>query len=72
MINTLKEAIREVENLPEADQETIGRRLLSHVEKLRQLRIEIDKGIRSLNVGKGRNFDLQGFIKKQRASHGKA
>jgi hypothetical protein len=44
MVRTLEKAIEEVTNLPEADQEQIGRRLLSHVEKLRQLRAEIDKG----------------------------
>jgi hypothetical protein len=46
MVRTLEKAIAEVSNLPDADQEQIGRQLLSHVEKLRQLRAEIDKGIR--------------------------
>src|SRR5437588_8893442 len=51
MVKSLEQAIAEVANLPEADQEQIGRRLLVHVEKLRQLRAEIDKGIRSLDAG---------------------
>jgi hypothetical protein len=44
MIKTLEQAIAEVERLPAEDQEQIGRTLLSHVEKLRALRAEIDKG----------------------------
>jgi acetyl-CoA carboxylase carboxyltransferase component len=43
MVKSLELAIAEVANLPDADQEQIGRRLLSHLEKLRQLRAEIDK-----------------------------
>ena len=39
----LEEAIQEVRNLPEPDQESIGRQLLSHVERLRRLRVEIDR-----------------------------
>ena len=58
MSKLLKEAVEEVTSLPETDQETIGRQLLSHVEKLRQLRIEIDKGIRSLDAGEGRELDI--------------
>jgi hypothetical protein len=45
-----------VANLPNADQEQIARRLLSHVARLRQLRVEIDKGIRSLDAGSCRLF----------------
>jgi hypothetical protein len=44
MVRTLDIALSKVSNLPGADQEQIGRRLLSHVEKLRHLRTEIDKG----------------------------
>jgi hypothetical protein len=54
MIKTLEQAIAEVERLPAEDQEQIGRTLLSHIEKLRALRAEIDKGIRSLDAGQGR------------------
>ena len=49
MVKVLEQAIAEVTSLPDADQEQIGQQLLSHVEKLRQLRAEIDKGIRSLD-----------------------
>ncbi len=58
-------AIEEVANLPDADQEQIGRRLLSHVEKLRQLRVEIDKGVRSLDAGDGKPLDIEDFLRQQ-------
>jgi hypothetical protein len=64
MTKLLEEAVEEVSNLPEADQEKIGRGLLSHVEKLRRLRIEIDKGIRSLDAGEGAKLDLEEFIRQ--------
>ena len=63
MVKTLEQAIAEVATLPDADQEQIGRRLLSHVEKLRRLREELDKGARSLDAGKGRTFTIEEFIR---------
>jgi hypothetical protein len=65
MVKTLELAIGEVATLPEADQEEIGRSLLSHVEKLRRLREELDKGVRSLDAGKGMKFDLEEFIRQK-------
>jgi hypothetical protein len=65
MVKTLEKAIAEVANLPEADQEQIGQRLLSHVEKLRQLRADIDKGIRSLDAGEGRPLDIEDFLRRK-------
>jgi len=62
MTKALKEAIDEVATLSEIDQEKIGRDLLSHVEKLRKLRAEIDKGLRSLDAGEGRELDIENFI----------
>ena len=50
-MKTLEQAIAEVAALPDADQERIGRRLLSHVAKLRCLREQLDKGTRSLDAG---------------------
>jgi len=52
-------AIAELASLPDADQEEIGRKLLSYVEKLRQLRADIDAGLRSLDEGKGRSLDIE-------------
>jgi len=69
MAKVLKDALDEVATLPEADQEKIGRGLLSHVEKLRQLRGEIDKGIRSLDRGEGKELNIEEFIRQR---HGRA
>jgi hypothetical protein len=71
MVKTLEQAIAEVANLPVADQEQIGRKLLSHVEKLRQLRVEIDKGIRSLDAGEGRPLDIEAFLRDLNGGHGR-
>jgi hypothetical protein len=70
MVKTLEQAIAEVVNLPDADQEQIGRKLLSHVEKLRELRADIDKGIRSLDAGEGTPLDIEEFIRQANAKHG--
>ena len=71
MVKSLELAIAEVATLPDADQEQIGRKLLSHVEKLRQLRAEVDKGIRSLDAGKGRPFDVEDFLRHKNERHGR-
>ena len=67
MVKTLEQAIAEVAALPDADQEQIGRKLLSHVEKLRRLREELDKGVRSLDAGKGMEFSIEEFIREKSA-----
>jgi hypothetical protein len=69
MVRTLEKAIAEVSNLPDADREQIGQRLLSHVEKLRQLRADIDKGIRSLDAGEGEPLDIEAFLKQENERH---
>ncbi len=65
MVKTLEQAIAEVARLPDSDQEQIGRKLLSHVEKLRELRGEIDKGIRSLDAGQGTKLDIEKFVRRK-------
>lgn len=70
MVKTLEQAIAEVATLPDADQEQIGRKLLSHVEKLRLLRGEIDQGIRSLDAGQGRELNVDDFIRQKNKRHG--
>jgi transposase len=72
MVKTLEQAIAEVASLPDADQEQIGRRLLSHVETLRQLRVEIDKGIRSLDAGEGKPLDIEDFLRQKNERNGQA
>jgi hypothetical protein len=72
MVKALEQALSAVATLPDADQEEIGRRLLSHVEKLRQLREEIDKGIRSLEAGEGQPLDIAQFLDQQHERDGAA
>jgi hypothetical protein len=71
MVKSLELAIAEVATLPDVDQEQIGRQLLSHIEKLRQLRSEIDKGIRSLDAGAGRPLDVEDFLRQKNAQRGR-
>jgi hypothetical protein len=65
MVKSLEQAIAAVERLPAEDQEQIGRTLLSHVEKLRALRAEVDKGIRSLDAGQGRESGIDDFLRQK-------
>jgi hypothetical protein len=72
MVKTLEQAIAQLSRLPDADQERIGRKLLSHVEKLNALRAEIDKGIRSLDAGKGSDLYIEDFLCRKKSEHGAA
>jgi hypothetical protein len=72
MVKTLEQAIAQVSRLSDADQENIGRRLLSHVEKLNALRGEIDKGIGSLDSGEGRTVNIEDFLREKNSRHGGA
>jgi len=72
MVKTLERAMAKVERLPADVQERIGRELLAHVEKLRNLRADIAKGIRSLDRGAGRELDIEDVIKRARRRNAKA
>jgi hypothetical protein len=72
MVKTLEQAIAQISRLPDADQEEIGRKLLSHVKKLNALRAEINKGIRSLDAGKGSTLDMEDFLRRKNSGHGGA
>jgi len=72
MVRTLEQAIAQISRLPDADQEEIGRKLLTHVEKLKALRTEIDKGMQSLDEGKGRALDMEDFLRDKNSRHGGA
>jgi hypothetical protein len=65
MDTTLEQAIAQISRLPDADQEQIGRKLLSHIEKLNALRAEIDKGVRSLDEGKGSTQNTEEFLRRK-------
>lgn len=70
-MNSLKLAIAKIERLPEDAQERIGRELLAHVAKLRSLRADLAKGVRSLDRGAGRQLDIEEVIKRARKRHAK-
>ena len=70
MVKTLEQAIAQISRLPDADQEQIGRKLLSHVEKLNALRHEIDKGVHSLDAGKGRAVNMEDFLREKNSRDG--
>jgi hypothetical protein len=70
MVRTLEQAIAQISRLPDADQEQIGRKLLTHVEKLSAIRTELDKGIQSLDEGKGRALDMEDFLRDKNSRHG--
>jgi hypothetical protein len=72
MVRTLEQAIAQISRLPEADQEQIGRKLLSHVEKLSALRAEIDKGIHSLDANEGSALTMDDFLRRKNSGHGGA
>ena len=72
MVRTLEQAIAQISRLPDADQEQIGRKLLTHVEKLKALRTEIDRGIQSLDEGRGRALDMEDFLRDKNSRHGGA
>jgi len=72
MSETFQTAVQEVATLSEVDQESIGRSMLSHVEKLAQLRTEIKRGIVSLDVKKGKPLSLETFLSLARMRYAKA
>ena len=62
MVRALELAIEALRNLPAADQERVGRQLLTYIEKLQQLRIEIERGVRVLEAEAGVPLDLDDFL----------
>ena len=70
MVKTLERAIAQISRLPDADQEQIGRKLLSHVEKLTALRQEIDKGVQSLDASRCVALDMEDFLRVKNSRHG--
>jgi hypothetical protein len=72
MVGTFKQAVAQILQLAEADQENISRRLFSHVEELNSIRDEVDQGLTSLDAGKGRDFNIEEFLVKRNSNHGGA
>ncbi len=44
---------------------------MAHVRKLQKLRADLEKGIRSLEGGKGKPLDIDEFLKRARRRHAK-
>ncbi len=72
MVRALELAIEALGSLPAADQERMGRQLLSYIEKLLRLRIEIEKGARVLEDEGGASLDVDDFLRQQNERHGRA
>jgi len=66
---TLEEAIAKAQELPEADQERLGRELNSYIDHLHALRGDIEAGVRSLDAGHGRKLDIDELISRSRAAY---
>jgi hypothetical protein len=67
MVTTLAKAIAEVASLPEAEQESIARELLAHVNKLKSLHADIADGLGSLESEGGSEIDIEEVIAKARS-----
>jgi hypothetical protein len=72
MVKVLEQAIAELARLPEADQEQIGRSLLSLVDKIRRVRAELDKGIKSLEAGGSKALDLEDLLRRLNEGQGRS
>jgi hypothetical protein len=70
MAKTIELAVAALASLPESDQERMGRQLLSHIEKLLGLRVEIDKGSRALDAGDASTLDVEAFVWRENERHG--
>jgi hypothetical protein len=66
MTRLLDEAVAEAAKLTEAEQDRIGRELMAHVQKVQRLREDLDRGIRSLDAGEGREIDFGDLLRRAR------
>jgi hypothetical protein len=64
---TFTRAIVKAQQLPDADQERIGRELSEHVDDLCTLRADIEQGLRSLDAGLGKELEIEDVIARGRA-----
>jgi hypothetical protein len=70
MTNRLAQVFAEIEKLSEAEQERIADELGTYLGKLRELREELDRGIRSLDAGEARELDIEEAIARARVTLG--
>ncbi len=71
MVSVVELAVEALARLPARDQERIGRHLLSYIEKMLELRSEIDKGSRALEAGGGEALDVEDFLRRQSERDGR-
>ncbi len=64
MAKTWEIAISKIAALPEPAQEQLGRELLERIETLKNLRSEIDVGIRELEAGLGEALDIDALLRQ--------
>jgi hypothetical protein len=72
MAKSLELAIEALMSLPAADQERMGRQLLTHIEKLLLLRAEIGRGIRALDLSGAEPLDVDDLLRQLNERHGRA
>ncbi len=70
MVKTLEIAINKATALPEAAQEQLGRELLERIEALKNLRAEIELGVRELDAGLGEALDVEELLRQIHREHG--
>ena len=68
---TLSKAIAQVQNLPNTDQDRIGRDLARYVEHLQSLRGQINEGIQSLDAGLGKELNIEKVIARAKRQYAK-
>ena len=69
MVKTFELAIEKIAKLPEAAQEQLGRELLQRIERLNQLRADLDVGIAQLDADMGRELGIENVIKQLNEEH---
>jgi hypothetical protein len=62
MTKLLEQAMAKVATLPAKTQEKIGAELLAHVDKVSALRDALERGVTSLDRGKGKELDIAKVI----------
>jgi hypothetical protein len=72
MTSMLALAVAKAAELPEADQERIGRELLDYIKALAELRAELQVGIDELDAGLGGALDVEDVIRRGKKRLGKA
>lgn len=72
VVRSIELAVAALASLPERDQDRMGRQLLAYIERLLQLRAEIDKGSGAFETDAGAMLDIEDFLHRQNERHGPA